>query len=538
MKYILSGLLIFIYSSGAFAQLKAPANDDEIRELRYKPHDGGFEIINGDKKFTRALYGTNTAFRVETSDIPEFGFFMPKMGGNLQMGLMVGEKSIWLNDADYIKSTYYPGTRVYEIRDSIIGDALIKLKILAMADADGMILQIETKDLIKKAELFFMYGGASNKGFSRNGDLGVDKPDCFDLHPTACVGNLFLIDKNTFVLEYGQKTKHPRSIEGIFPKGAELKNASPFALKSPLEAWNSLALEEQPILVAKLRLKNNKASYMALQLKGENRLKENDLPVIFNLAEQRRIEIANTVQIETPDDFINPLGGVLSTAADAIWDDCWMHGAIGWRMPLNGWRAAYTGDCVGWHDRSRTHFNNYAASQVTDVEPVIPHPAQDTTKNFARAAKIWGTPMYSNGYICRNPNENHKMHHYDMNLCYIDELLWHLNWTGDWEYAKKIWPVIERHLKWEKLNFDPDNDGLYDAYASIWASDALYYNSGAVTHSTSYNYRTNKMAAFIASKIGVDPKPYQYEADKIIHAINSRLWLADKGRWAEYVDFM
>ncbi len=95
-------------------------------------------------------------------------------------------------------------------------------------------------------------------------------------------------------------------------------------------------------------------------------------------------------------------------------------------------------------------------------------------------------------------------------------------------------PVIERHLKWEKRNFDPDNDGLYDAYACIWASDALYYNSGAVTHSSAYNYRANKMAAFIASKIGVDPTLYQKEAEKIINAINSKLWLPKKGRWAEW----
>lgn len=125
-----------------------------------------------------------------------------------------------------------------------------------------------------------------------------------------------------------------------------------------------------------------------------------------------------------------------------------------------------------------------------------------------------------------------------MNLCYIDELLWHFNWTGDLGYARQMWPVITRHLAWEKLNYDPDNDGLYDAYACIWASDALYYNSGAVTHSSAYNYRANKMAAEIARKIGENPKPYQKEADRILAAMNKRLWLSDKGHWAEYQDFM
>ena len=216
----------------------------------------------------------------------------------------------------------------------------------------------------------------------------------------------------------------------------------------------------------------------------------------------------------------------------------WLHGAVGWRMPLSGWRAAYTGDALGWHDRARKHFDAYAASQVTDVPNMIPHPAQDSALHLARSVKKWGTPQYSNGYICRNPHRNNQMHHYDMNLCYIDELLWHFNWTGDLDYARQMWPVITRHLAWEKLNYDPDNDGLYDAYACIWASDALYYNSGAVTHSSAYNYRANKMVAEIARKIGENPEPYQKEADRILAAMNKRLWLSDKGHWAEYQDFM
>ena len=125
-----------------------------------------------------------------------------------------------------------------------------------------------------------------------------------------------------------------------------------------------------------------------------------------------------------------------------------------------------------------------------------------------------------------------------MNLCYIDELLWHFKWTGDLDYVRQMWPVITRHLAWEKLNYDPDNDGLYDAYACIWASDALYYNSGAVTHSSAYNYRANKTAAQLAEKIGEDPTPYRNEAEKILKAMNERLWLPGKGHWAEYQDFM
>ena len=64
------------------------------------------------------------------------------------------------------------------------------------------------------------------------------------------------------------------------------------------------------------------------------------------------------------------------------------------------------------------------------------------------------------------------MHHYDMNLCYIDELLWHLNWTGDLEYAVACGLYLLVILPGRSSTMIPIIDGLYDAYACIWASDA------------------------------------------------------------------
>ena len=250
-------------------------------------------------------------------------------------------------------------------------------------------------------------------------------------------------------------------------------------------------------------------------------------------------ELSSRIQFDTPDPYINTLGGALVLAADGDWDgQTWLHGCVGWRMPLAGWRAGYLGDVLGWNDRAVSHFDAYAKSQVTDVEPVIPHPSQDPAMNLARAEKRWGTQMYSNGYICRNPERRDQMHHYDMNLNYIDELLWHFQYDADTAYMRKMWPVLTSHLAWEKRNYDPDGDHLYDAYCCIWASDALYYNGGAVTHSSAYNYRGNKLAARIAEIIGQDPKPYQDEADAILKAMNERLWMPQKGVWAEYQDGM
>ena len=161
----------------------------------------------------------------------------------------------------------------------------------------------------------------------------------------------------------------------------------------------------------------------------------------FEKGVERRSFIADRIKIETPDPYINTLGGIFSGAEDAVWESPgYLHGAIGWRMPLTGWRAAYLADLMGMHERARTHFNGYAASQITD-KPVTKPAMQDPAANLSRSLKEWGTPMYSNGYICRSPHRTNVMHHYDMNLVFIDELLWHLNWTVTRTMQKKYFQL-------------------------------------------------------------------------------------------------
>jgi len=103
-------------------------------------------------------------------------------------------------------------------------------------------------------------------------------------------------------------------------------------------------------------------------------------------------------------------------------------------------------------------------------------------------------------------------------------------------FHKKSWPIYKNHLDWETRNFDADRNGLYDAYAAIWASDALQYSGGDVTHSSAYNYRAYKKAAQIAKLLGENPEPYEVQARKILKSLNDILWIPEKGIYAEYKD--
>lgn len=450
------------------------------RSLQYRPDGDDFVCVNGKNRFTRALYGSWSPFRLETSDRPVFAAYDKRNSKNIRFRISVsGGHSAMLDSVSYCEARYTPGRRSYHLTDPAWGKGELRIFALALPDTDGAIWKIESDGFASGAVLTAVMSEIKARRLHRNGDMGADPADSFEA------------------------PEEPQQVE-----------------------------------TCDIRLNRGNA-YLLFKDFSIRTLAKKEGSRLYDAAERARAELASRIRIETPDVFLNTLGGALAVAADGIWDgEVWLHGAVGWRMPLSGWRAAYTGDVLGWHDRARTHFDAYAASQVTELPNTIPHPAQDSVLNLARSVKRWGTPQYSNGYICRNPRNNTQMHHYDMNLCYIDELLWHFNWTGDLEYARKMWPVLVRHLAWEKLNYDPDNDGLYDAYACIWASDALYYNSGAVTHSSAYNYRANKMVALIAEKIGEDPTPYRDEAGRILKALNERLWLSDKGHWAEFQDFM
>lgn len=46
------------------------------------------------------------------------------------------------------------------------------------------------------------------------------------------------------------------------------------------------------------------------------------------------------------------------------------------------------------------------------------------------------------------------------------------------------------------------------------------------------------MAAEIARALGANPMPYQQEAEKILKAVNEKLWMKDKGWYAEYKDLL
>lgn len=472
-----------VVSACMMGMLSSSAQGVMQRTANYHPDGRGFSCVNGNNRYTRALYGSVDEWRLETSDRPIFAIFKKNNHRNIRFVIKCNGQAFQLDSVEFCKARYEAGKREYLMKDKRWGGGVLKLSVLAYPQTEGAVWKFAAENFGKaKIEIVGMICETRVSKFKRAGDIGkFDGPEAFDAPA---------------------QPKMLSTVAGMMPQ----KGAS-----------------ELYFSVDNTVLSTGKSSEMCKR---------------YQAAEQWRSDLSSSVIFNTPDAYLNPVGGTMVMAADGAWNgQVWTHGAVGWRMPLPGWRAAYMGDFLGMFDRQRIHFDAYAKSQVTDIPVTRPH-VMDKEHNLSRGAYEWGTPMYSNGYICRNPENNKQFHHYDMNLVYIDELLWHFQFDADTAYMRKMWPVIKSHLAWEKNTWDPDNDGLYDAYCCIWASDALQYNSGGVTHSSAYNYRANLLAARMAEMIGENPAPYREEADKILKAMNSRLWLKDFGHWAEYQDFM
>jgi hypothetical protein len=533
------------------------------RPLRYRPDGADFVIENGAETFNRPLYGGNTAFRVDGGDKPEFVLYLPGRGGNLRLGLHSTAGTKWLQAAEKITARYRPGELLYEIRDPLLGSGgVLRISAIALHQTEGLIVRAEGEAISTGVELVWAYGGVNGQRGARDGDIGTERvpiSEWFQLKPEFCRDNAIGLDPDGFTLRAKAAT-----IVGVMPAGAKLRvsDATQWSDAAALLGAEYLVAPKEPVVIGRVALVNGQPRFISLQRVAASAAPAEDLgtyrevgapaatakstlaatyrpaelPARFAEAEQHFAELRARVGVGTPDAFLNAAVGALNVAADAVWDEPQrdiMHGAIAWRTRLLGWRGPYSLDALGWHDRARSHFEYWAGRQnVSPIPEKIP-PASEKD-NLARNE----AGLHSNGDMSNS--------HYDMNLVAIDALFRHLRWTGDVAFAKKMWPVIERHLAWERRLFrrefvvNGEKLPLYEAYAAIWASDDLQYSGGGTAHASAYNYFHNREAARLARWLKLDATQYETEATAIERAMRSLLWIqrAGGGWFAESKDWL
>jgi hypothetical protein len=119
---------------------------DEARVQQYFPEGDAIVCVNGKNRFTRALYGSYTDWRLETSDRPVFAVVKKNHHRHIRFEV----NGVALDSTDYCKASYVNGMRIYRLQDKRWGkDAYLKLSVVAMPIGKGLcgslMISISTK---------------------------------------------------------------------------------------------------------------------------------------------------------------------------------------------------------------------------------------------------------------------------------------------------------------------------------------------------------------------------------------------------------
>lgn len=197
------------------------------------------------------LEGKNSTSRILTAPHPGFSFLLPEMAGNLEFGIINGEKSKWLKDLSGTKISAQPGKIKYILQDEMTGELVIEA--ITMTSTDGLVVEITARNFPEGAQLLWAYGGASGK-------TGITQPA---LLPEYCRHNVFSVEGSAFTAYYGESMKL-KIIQGVIPPGSVIRLSDAFRQDTPLMFFESGKKTEAPALAATLPLKNDQAAYFCI----------------------------------------------------------------------------------------------------------------------------------------------------------------------------------------------------------------------------------------------------------------------------------
>ena len=124
--------------------LATAAQPAPSRTLNYYPEGRDIVCHDGQNRYTRALYGGYTDFRVETSDRPIFATYRSRHCRNIRFWLTVNGNKTALEQTTHAEARYCAGKRVYTLTDDGWGKrARLVLTVLAQTDTESAIWQFE-----------------------------------------------------------------------------------------------------------------------------------------------------------------------------------------------------------------------------------------------------------------------------------------------------------------------------------------------------------------------------------------------------------
>lgn len=527
----------------------------------YQCISDGYVVINGRRFFNRPLYGSHAIrdegkarFLTLAGDRPQFlGLITdwrkdPSCSqakcGTLLLGVCqhfektkqskpgneTSQCSKWLHDFTHTETCYRAGGSIhYQANDHCLPRVRIEMDAVRLVNEEGWIVRVRIAGVLQPFDLVLAFGGITDKC----GNLDYQNEQACAFKPSDCRQNKYEADGRWLRVSFKRKSGREYMFVSSGMKGEWHIGDADKVAEGPFAVANSRKGPLPLAVFTSLIAKGGSSEYI-LCCRGKAppvwmRNQQADFEKHFTACIRHYDVLSQQVRVATPDHHINL--GVRSQclAMDACWHKpTYHHGPWAWHAPFLGWRNWYGPTVAGWHDHVREAIRAHAATQIK---------APEAQHRF----EFYEKPAYPKGPRTRGalPALLHRKDiAYNMGEVYVDHILHHLDWTGDIELAREMFPVIRNKLDWEEKWLGRGRYGLYENFINTWISDAHAYNGGGCIQASAYNYRANKRMYKIAGMIGKEAAIFKRRYESIFKACRDKLWVSEKGVFAEYIDTM
>lgn len=213
-----------------------------------------------NRDFDVVVSGTKTEPRILGCKAPEFSFHLPQMAGNFRIGLSNGKESRWTGDLKKVTFKNEKGRLVYTMKDPLLGNGTLVVKVVKLSDSDGIVLEVEAENLPEGIELIWSFGGCYGKVLDNRTDSRMK--------PEFCKYNVFSVEGTAFSVYYGESMRL-KIIQGVTPLESDIRLSDAHQQQSPLAFYGSGKKTDAPALAAACPLTGEKKLYFCFYTQNQ-----------------------------------------------------------------------------------------------------------------------------------------------------------------------------------------------------------------------------------------------------------------------------
>lgn len=187
------------------------------------------------------------------AQLPGFPVLTPELSGTLQLGLVIGEKSSWLNQNTEVQINRKEEEATYIVKHPLLRKGQLSIRVKPLLDTHGFILKVEGSALPDSIKLFWAFGGCLGETIPVHNNHSM-------INPVYCNDNVFSIEGHAFTVYYGT-SRRLRILSALTPPGSEIRLSDAHQQESPLTFFGSGKRTDAPALTALVSLNNGETVY-------------------------------------------------------------------------------------------------------------------------------------------------------------------------------------------------------------------------------------------------------------------------------------